>query len=423
MRIISIARQSLQLKDQLLPKIDKYMRIHLHNLDNKTIDIQEITTNMALLVAFKLLMEIESSSIYKAYKAEFDKLMVGALSLPINVPRTNYHRGFLARKSLLGILRDIIEGRRNSLMKHNDMLDYLLEEEDERYKLNDNEIIDQVIMILYSGFETVSTTSMMAIKYLHDHPSALQEIRESNSLCIVRKLIIGDIRNIKIGHSCQRGFEATKSLSTLSIARKGKGKYEIFMKGKGKEPKENKGKKAEEIDAAEEEDKAVENATGWWDFIRKQLLKIFRDLIEALRHIFKHGYVSDGLRDSHSIVLEAGEIKATKLTSKVVKCNSENSLRKNIDELREMLVAAILWPHKKGSFVNVHWLLDDSAFWSPVEKLRLIRKLNEKIRVQWKFHPHYECDTYMDVELEKLHFVFADSIQDTRSREILEKST
>ncbi|KAH7840636.1 hypothetical protein Vadar_019517 [Vaccinium darrowii] len=168
------------LKDQLLSKIDKYMRIHLHNLDDKTVDIQKITTNMALLVAFKLLMEIESSSIYEAFKAEFDKLMVGTLSLPINVPGTNYHCGLLARKSLLGILRDIIEGRRNSLMKHNDMLDYLLKEEDQRYKLSDDEIIDQVIMILYSGFETVSTTSMMAIKYLHDHPSALQKIRDEH---------------------------------------------------------------------------------------------------------------------------------------------------------------------------------------------------------------------------------------------------
>ncbi|KAF7146326.1 hypothetical protein RHSIM_Rhsim04G0053500 [Rhododendron simsii] len=35
-------------------------------------------------------------------------------------------------------------------------------------------------MILYSGFETVSTTSMMAIKYLHDHSSALQEIRDEH---------------------------------------------------------------------------------------------------------------------------------------------------------------------------------------------------------------------------------------------------
>ena len=38
---------------------------------------------------------------------------------------------------------------------------------------------DQIITILYSGYETVSTTSMMAVKYLHDHPRVLEELRVS----------------------------------------------------------------------------------------------------------------------------------------------------------------------------------------------------------------------------------------------------
>ena len=73
-------------------------------------------------------------------------------------------------------------------MKHDDILDYLLKDEDSRYKLNDDEILDQVIMILYSGFETISTTSMMAIKYLHDHPTALQELRVRKALFSLSKI-------------------------------------------------------------------------------------------------------------------------------------------------------------------------------------------------------------------------------------------
>lgn len=61
------------------------------------------------------------------------------------------------------------------------MLGYLMSKDDNnRYKLSDDEIIDQIITILYSGYETVSTTSMMAVKYLHDHPSILEELRVSN---------------------------------------------------------------------------------------------------------------------------------------------------------------------------------------------------------------------------------------------------
>jgi brassinosteroid-6-oxidase 1 len=71
--------------------------------------------------------------------------------------------------------------RRVSLRNHNDMLAELLGNENTKYNLNDEQIYDQVFTLLYSGYETVSITTMMAIKYLHDHPKALQELRVSRS--------------------------------------------------------------------------------------------------------------------------------------------------------------------------------------------------------------------------------------------------
>lgn len=66
-------------------------------------------------------------------------------------------------------------------MTQDDMLNYLLRNEGSKYNLSDEEILDQVITILYSGYETVSTTSMMAVKYLLDNPRALQQLRVSHS--------------------------------------------------------------------------------------------------------------------------------------------------------------------------------------------------------------------------------------------------
>lgn len=58
------------------------------------------------------------------------------------------------------------------------MLDSLLEnDENSKAKLTDEQIIDLIIALIYSGYETVSTTSMMAVKYLSDHPTVLQELR------------------------------------------------------------------------------------------------------------------------------------------------------------------------------------------------------------------------------------------------------
>ena len=76
-------------------------------------------------------------------------------------------------------LAKLIEEKRSSQGREVDMLNCLLKE-DNNYKLDDEEIIDLIITLLYSGYETVSTTSMMAIKYLHDHPHVLDELRVSS---------------------------------------------------------------------------------------------------------------------------------------------------------------------------------------------------------------------------------------------------
>ncbi|XP_044957741.1 cytochrome P450 85A1-like [Hordeum vulgare subsp. vulgare] len=49
-----------------------------------------------------------------------------------------------------------------------------------REKLSDEQIIDLLIALIYSGYETMSTTSMMAIKYLSDHTKALEELRREH---------------------------------------------------------------------------------------------------------------------------------------------------------------------------------------------------------------------------------------------------
>uniref|UniRef100_A0A2P2IZ72 Uncharacterized protein MANES_02G058500 n=1 Tax=Rhizophora mucronata TaxID=61149 RepID=A0A2P2IZ72_RHIMU len=168
------------IREQLLPKIDEFMRSHLSNWDNKIIDIQVKTKEMALLSSLKQIASIDSGPISQAFMPEFFKLVLGTLSLPIDLPGTNYRRGFQARKNILGMVRQIIAERRASKEPHNDMLGCLMKSEENRYNLTDDEIIDQIITILYSGYETVSTTSMMAVKYLNDHPRVLEELRKEH---------------------------------------------------------------------------------------------------------------------------------------------------------------------------------------------------------------------------------------------------
>ncbi|XP_052205319.1 cytochrome P450 85A-like [Diospyros lotus] len=176
------------IRAHLLPKIDRYIRSHLSNWDGNLIDIQEKTKQMAFLSSLNQIAGPESVSMALEFMPEFFKLVLGTLSLPINLPGTNYHGGFQARKKIVSILEKLLEERRRAPEKaHNDMLGMLMAGEETRHSLTDEEIIDQMITILYSGYETVSTTSMMAIKYLHDHPNVLQELRNEHFVIRERK--------------------------------------------------------------------------------------------------------------------------------------------------------------------------------------------------------------------------------------------
>jgi brassinosteroid-6-oxidase 1 len=204
---------------------------------------------MALLSALRQIAGISAGPLSDALKAELYTLVLGTFSLPINVPGTNYSKGlqvlfflsfflvtlqylktsegrkkkksswttephltaavlvFQARKKLVAMLRQMIADRRSSGCARDDMLDALLSgNEGTRAKLSDDQIIDLLITLIYSGYETVSTTSMMAVKYLSDNPKALGQIRvhitsatELNSTAKKKKTISPVIHELRDG--------------------------------------------------------------------------------------------------------------------------------------------------------------------------------------------------------------------------------
>ncbi|KAI0516642.1 hypothetical protein KFK09_009319 [Dendrobium nobile] len=170
------------IRDKLLSKIDEFINAFLCHWNGQVIDIQEKTKEMWLLSALKLIAGIETGPLSESMKKELYGVLTGTISLPIYFPGTNYYRGFKAREKVISMLENIIkERRRDPLCCQADMLDSLLETDSENEaKLSDEQIIDTILTLVYSGFETVSTTTMMAIKYLHDHPQALEEFRNEH---------------------------------------------------------------------------------------------------------------------------------------------------------------------------------------------------------------------------------------------------
>ncbi|XP_051149270.1 cytochrome P450 85A1-like [Andrographis paniculata] len=171
------------IKDNIFHNVVAHTFDFISSWDGITLDFQEKALEFAFMVMFKQIMGADSNSIYDEFKAEFDKLQTGTLSLPINIPGSNYRTGMMAKKKVKKILAEMLEKRRGEMKEKEarDMLEILVRNEEQKYSLSDDdEIIEQIVTILYSGYETVSKTLMMCVKYLHDHPQILQEFKEEH---------------------------------------------------------------------------------------------------------------------------------------------------------------------------------------------------------------------------------------------------
>ncbi|XP_039124523.1 ent-kaurenoic acid oxidase-like isoform X2 [Dioscorea cayenensis subsp. rotundata] len=131
-------------------------------------------------LTFKIIMHIfvssESESMMEAMERVYTDLNYGMRAMAINLPGFAYHRALKARKKLVAVLKSIIEKRRGKQdSEKKDMMDALMEVEDEnRKKLDDEEIIDILIMYLNAGHESSGHITMWATVFLQEHQEYLQ---------------------------------------------------------------------------------------------------------------------------------------------------------------------------------------------------------------------------------------------------------
>ncbi|EAZ27720.1 hypothetical protein OsJ_11669 [Oryza sativa Japonica Group] len=118
--MLSLVRPAM-IRSSLLPKIDAFMRSHLaawsSSSSSAVVDIQAKTKEMALLSALRQIAGVSAGPLSDALKAELYTLVLGTISLPINLPGTNYYQGFKARKKLVAMLEQMIAERRSSGQK------------------------------------------------------------------------------------------------------------------------------------------------------------------------------------------------------------------------------------------------------------------------------------------------------------------
>ncbi|XP_058085915.1 abscisic acid 8'-hydroxylase 1-like [Magnolia sinica] len=144
---------------------------------------QEMKTysfNVALLSIFG-----KDEVVYREELKEcYYNLEKGYNSMPINLPGTLFHKAMKARKQLAKIVANILSDRRQKKEEINDLLGSLMREKE---ALTDDQIVDNIIGIIFAARDTTASVLTWIVKYLGENPSFLQAVMEEQEAIMEQK--------------------------------------------------------------------------------------------------------------------------------------------------------------------------------------------------------------------------------------------
>lgn len=140
-------------------------------------------------VSFKSIIHVfmgtSNQNIIKNIGSSFTDLSKGMYSIPINAPGFAFHKALKARKKIAKLLQPVVDERRLMIKngqhvgEKKDLMDILLEIKDENgRKLEDQDISDLLIGLLFAGHESTATGIMWSVAHLTQHPHILQKAKE-----------------------------------------------------------------------------------------------------------------------------------------------------------------------------------------------------------------------------------------------------
>jgi cytochrome P450 len=101
------------------------------------------------------------------------------------------------------IIREIIQERKKSDQKFNDLLDMLLDAryEDNGEAMHEGQVIDEILILLIAGHETTANALAWTLYLLANHPAELERLRRSTLGLTINECVINDPLNAVIKES------------------------------------------------------------------------------------------------------------------------------------------------------------------------------------------------------------------------------
>ncbi|ERN13709.1 cytochrome P450 716B1 [Amborella trichopoda] len=165
-------------------QMDSAARLHLkRNWDGKAeVKVYHMLKVYTFSLACSLLASIESEERKMELSALFNVFLQGMMHMDLKIPGTRYYKAKKAVDALRRELRKEVNGRKEALRAgtanpKQDLMSYLLTTADDSGKyMSDEEVVDNIINLLFAGHDTSSSTLLMVLKHLAEKPYYYNEI-------------------------------------------------------------------------------------------------------------------------------------------------------------------------------------------------------------------------------------------------------
>lgn len=133
--------------------------------------IKTLTFNFICTILFGWLSGDEREYFLK----NFQEIVEGLWSVPVNLPFTRYNRAIRASKMVRQALKHVVHKRKMELEKDpnghpEDLITCLLRKGEDNNEMSDEEIMDNSVVAMLAGHDTTSVLVIFVIRQLSLHP-------------------------------------------------------------------------------------------------------------------------------------------------------------------------------------------------------------------------------------------------------------
>ncbi|KAI5319616.1 hypothetical protein L3X38_039324 [Prunus dulcis] len=163
-------------------KFDKVLCQELKKLEGggKSFVVLDFSMKITFDAMCNMLLSVTDDSLLRKINKDCTAVSDAMLTFPYMIPGTRYYKGIKARRRLMETFKDIIGRRRSGKECAEDFLQSMLERDSHppNEKLQDSEIMDNLLTLIIAGQTTTSAAMMWSVKFLDENREAQERLRE-----------------------------------------------------------------------------------------------------------------------------------------------------------------------------------------------------------------------------------------------------